>query len=413
MVIPPTSFTASSAPAQPRLLSALFVRVLVVELGAMSGFYLLLAVVPMHASANGAGGLGAGLTTAVLMFASVAGALSAPRTAARVGYRRLLIGGLVLLGAPALLLPWTAGLGAMLLVATVRGLGFAIVVTAVGALSVTTLHPGRRGEGLGVLGVVAMVPAVTALPAGVWVVEALGFTVAFLLGALMVLMVVPVTLGLPRVVATSEPDTETGLVSMARRPGTLGPAVVFAVAAIASGSVVTFLPGAVSGNHGLATAALFVQALAATITRYLGGRSSDRHGPHRLVVPGVLLVAGGMGASALTGSPGAVLAGMVVFGAGFGLVQTASLNLMLDAATPAQYGAVSAAWNLAYDVGWGVGAAAVGVLVTSVGFPLAFAATAAATLAMLPTARRISVADPTVDIGRCSTTIDAERPSRT
>lgn len=112
------------------------------------------------------------------------------------------------------------------------------------------------------------------------------------------------------------------------------------------------------------------------------------------MVPGVLLVAGGTGASALTGSPVAVLGGIAVFGAGFGLVQTASLNLMLDAATPAQYGAVSAAWNLAYDVGWGTGAAAVGVLVTSVGLQFAFAATAVATLAMLPTASRISVACP-------------------
>lgn len=145
----------------------------------------------------------------------------------------------------------------MLLVATVRGLGFAIVVTAVGALAVTTLHPGRRGEGLGVLGVVAMVPAVTALPAGVWMVEALGSTVAFLLGALMVSMVVPVSLGLPRVVAVSKPDTETWLLSMARRPGTLAPAVVFAVTAVASGSVVTFLPGAddhpLPGRVGLPT----------------------------------------------------------------------------------------------------------------------------------------------------------------
>ncbi len=50
---------------------------------------------------------------------------------------------------------------------------------------------------------------------------------------------------------------------------------------------------------------------------------------------------------------------------------------------------MSAVWNVAYDLGWGVGAAAVGLLVTSVGIPVAFAATAAAAVAMLPLARSV------------------------
>jgi predicted MFS family arabinose efflux permease len=385
-----TTTAALSAPvgapqtARVRLLTPGFARLLAVDLGAMTGFYLLLAVVPMHASAHGADGLGAGLTTAVLMFASVAGELATPRVAARVGYRRLLVAGLVLLGAPAFALVWVTGLVPMLLVGVVRGLGFAVVVTATGALAAATLPVERRGEGLGLMGVVSMVPAVTALPAGVWLAGSLGTSAAFVLGAVAVLAVVPVCLGLPR--DTEEHEAESGLGSLARRPGTVAPAVVFAVAAVAGGAVVSFLPGAVAGHAGLAAVALFVQALTATAARYAGGRRSDRHGPHALLVPGVALVATGMGLAALTGSPAAVLLGMAAFGTGFGLVQTASLNLMLGAATPAQYGAVSAAWNVAYDLGWGLGAAAVGVLVTSVGFPVAFAATAVAAVAMLPLA---------------------------
>jgi predicted MFS family arabinose efflux permease len=68
---------------------------------------------------------------------------------------------------------------------------------------------------------------------------------------------------------------------------------------------------------------------------------------------------------------------------------------MLAAATPTQYGAVSAAWNVAYDLGWGMGSAAVGLVVASAGFPVAFAVTAAAVAAMLPLARSISAAGGT------------------
>jgi predicted MFS family arabinose efflux permease len=377
----------------PRLLTPAFVRLLVVDLGAMTGFYLLLAVVPMHAAAHGAGGLGAGLTTAVLMFASVAGELATPRVAARVGYRRLLVAGLVLLGAPAFALSWIVGLGGLLLVGVVRGLGFAVVVTATGALAAGTLPAERRGEGLGLMGVVSMLPAVTALPAGVWLADRLGASAVFGLGAVVVLAVVPVCLGLPR--DSEQHEEESGLGSLVRRPRTFAPAVVFAVAAVAGGAVVTFLPSAVGGTAGLAAPALFLQALTATMARYLGGRHSDRRGPHGLLVPGVALAAVGMGFAALTSSPVAVLVAMAVFGVGFGLVQTASLNLMLAAATPAQYGAVSAAWNVAYDLGWGMGSAAVGLVVASAGFPVAFAVTAAAVAAMLPLARSISAAGGT------------------
>ncbi|MET0524239.1 MAG: MFS transporter [Nocardioides sp.] len=373
--------------ARARMLTPGFIRLLGVDLGAMTGFYLLLAVVPMHAAAHGSGGLGAGLTTAALMFASVAGELATPRAAARFGYRRLLATGLVLLGAPAFALTWVTDLVPLLLVGVVRGLGFAVVVTATGALAASTLPAERRGEGLGLLGVVSMVPAVTALPAGVWVTEACGPATVFTVGALVVIAVVPLALCLrPEASTDAEPSKHDGIVSLVHRPGALVPAVVFTVAAVAGGAVVTFLPDAVSTHAGLAAPALFVQALAATVTRYLGGRWSDRHGPHGLLLPGTALAAVGMGLAALTGSPAAVLLGMAVFGAGFGLVQTASVNLMLAAATPAQYGAVSAVWNVAYDLGWGLGAAAVGLLVTSLGVPLAFAATAAAVATMLPLA---------------------------
>ena len=75
--------------------------------------------------------------------------------------------------------------------------------------------------------------------------------------------------------------------------------------------------------------------------------------------------------------PVAVIAGAAVFGAGFGVTQNASLALMYDRVPKSGYSAVSALWNLAYDGGMGLGAAAFGVLVVHTGYPAAFALTAA------------------------------------
>jgi len=83
-----------------------------------------------------------------------------------------------------------------------------------------------------------------------------------------------------------------------------------------------------------------------------------------------------------------VVAGMAVFGAGFGLAQAASLNAMLQRARRSQFGTVNAVWNAAYDLGWGVGAIGIGMLVTTAGYATAFAVTAALTLLAVPTAAR-------------------------
>src|SRR6476659_279480 len=155
----------------PRLLSRELTLYFVSAFGSMTSFYLLLAVVPLYATAAGAGGVGAGLPTGALMLATVASELATPALLARLGYRLVLAVGLVLLGAPALALTRPAGLATVLAVCLVRGVGLAILVVAGSSLVASLAPPERRSEGLGVLGVVVGVPGVLALPAGVWLVE--------------------------------------------------------------------------------------------------------------------------------------------------------------------------------------------------------------------------------------------------
>jgi predicted MFS family arabinose efflux permease len=119
------------------------------------------------------------------------------------------------------------------------------------------------------------------------------------------------------------------------------------------------------------------------VTRWLAGRYADRRGGVRLLAPAVLLTAAGLaaigvGVAVLAGSAVAVLGGMVALGVGFGVAQSASLTTMLARVEPAAYGTVNAVWNLAYDLGWGAGSLAVGVLVGAVGYGPAFVVTAVA-----------------------------------
>jgi len=358
-----------------------------VTLGASISFYLLLSVVPLYASSAGAGGNAAGLATGALMFATVAGELVTPRLTARYGYRMALAAGLVLLGAPALALTASASLALVTAVCIVRGLGFAITVVAGGAITASLIPAERRGEGLALAGVVSGVPALTALPLGVWLAGRIGAAPVFAAGAGAALAALAALPGLPGK-SGGRPAAPLGIAGALRTAALLRPAIAFAATTVAAGIIVTFVPLAVTGSGGVAVLALFAQSAAATVSRYLAGRHGDRHGPARLLVPALVAASLGMLLLALTAVPAGVIAGSLVFGTGFGVAQNASLSLMYERVPASGYDAVSALWNLSYDAGMGVGAAGFGLVAGWTGYPVAFAVIAAAMLTALVPARR-------------------------
>ncbi|HEY8453832.1 MAG TPA: MFS transporter [Natronosporangium sp.] len=379
---------------RPPLLSPALLCVFAASLAGMTGFYLLLSVVPRYASDGGAGKVGAGATTAALLLSTVAAELAAPRVIARWGYRSTFGAGLFLLGAPALLLPLSSGLPLILGVSLVRGLGFGLVVVLGSALVAELVPPDRRGEGLGVFGVVIGVPGVLALPSGVFLVDQVGYPAVLAAGGIAALVGLPAVAGVPARPGGAGGDAPgggsggqrpVGIGSVVRAPELMWPAVVFAATATAGGIVVTFVPLAVPTASGLAPAALLVQATAAVVGRWWAGWYGDRVGPDRLILPGLVVSVVGILSLVMVPAAVPVLAAAVLFGTSFGAMQTASLALMFNRAGAERYGAVSALWNIAFDAAMGVGAMGFGVVANAAGYPAAFATTATLMLlAVLP-----------------------------
>ena len=372
-----------AAEARPRLVTRPLLLRFVTVVGSSASFYLLLSVVPAYAqSVPGRGSDKAGLVTGALMLATVAGELMAPWLAARCGYRVVLGAGLLLLGAPALALTVSQSMGWIVAVCLVRGLGFAFTLVAGGALTASLIPPERRGEGLALIGVVAGVPSLVGLPLGAWLALHTGYGPVCAVAALIALVSIAAVPGLPG--REAAPGPPLGIFAGARS-GTLGrPTAVFAVTAVGAGIVVTFLPLAVApGYSGAVAAALFVQPAAATASRWFAGRRADRRGAVGLVVPGLVVSAAGILVVALTGVPVAVVVGAAVFGAGFGITQSATITLMYSRVPASGYGTVSALWNVAYDAGMGLGAVGFGAVAGLTGYPWAFVLTALLMLAAL------------------------------
>lgn len=217
----------------------------------------------------------------------------------------------------------------------------------------------------------------------------MGYESVFVTTAVVTLLALLSLPGLPRTAPAITGEGHQSVLAGLRNAVLVRPATIFAASAGAAGVLVTFLPLATTDRPAwVAAAALLAQPAASTVARWAAGRLGDRYGSGRLLVPGLVLAAAGMAAIAFTGTPSLVIGGALVFGAGFGVLQNATLALMYARVPAGGEGPVSAIWNAAYDLGMAAGALCAGLVVTSIGYPGTFLLAAVVILPALALVRR-------------------------
>ena len=323
--------------------------------GAFASFYLLLGVVPLFAREQGHGDFGGAISTAVFMLATVLAELVTTRVMRAIGTKYVLAVGVALMTVPVFALLLDPSLVLILIVSIVRGIGFAFVVVASSTMVADLAPEGKRGEWIGLYGVVVSVPSIVFLPFGVWLIDHVGFAALFVAaGSCVVFAVITAVVRIPVPVAKEL----TSMLHALRTRRVLPLAIVFTVSALASGLLITYLP--LDFDRGTAAIGLFLMGVATTAARWLAGRFGDRRDAMLLLVPALILAV--LGLLMVLFVPALMIVGAVLFGAAFGALQNASIHLMFDATGPSGFGAVSAIWNIAFDLGLGLGAFAFGVL---------------------------------------------------
>jgi predicted MFS family arabinose efflux permease len=307
------------------------------------------------------------------MLSTVLTQIQMPRILGRYGYRRTLAAGLLFLGVPALFYAYAKMLVPILAVTLLRGVGFGIVTVVFAALVVELAPPGRRGEALGLLGVAITLPNIFCNALGLWLVGQFGYGVVFLLGGVAPLLGLVMVIGIRSAAPSGKGEEEEGagfFAGLGRAP-LLRIFLLFAATTMAGGVILTFLPLAVPGSGAFSAAsALLVVGITSTASRWWAGRFGDRRDPRLLLAPGLLACAAGMVCLPLGGV--VLLAGAILFGTGFGLLQNATLILMMGRVAKSEYGLGSTLWNAAFDTGTGIGAFSFGFVISAVGFSWSF-----------------------------------------
>jgi predicted MFS family arabinose efflux permease len=226
---------------------------------------------------------------------------------------------------------------------------------------------------------------VLALPAGVWLAGHHLATVAAVMAVVTGLTPLVAIRWLPAGGGAKETATEQAERGDRSRASRYRLPLIFAASTIAAGVLDSFLALTKGVPSSTASAALLVSSIAATLSRWQAGRHGDRYGHARLLIPALVLAAVGMITLLWLASPIAIFAGMVLFGAAFGVIENATFALLIEQQPEAR---ASALWNFAYDAGYGLGPAAFGLFSARTGYPVAFALTGVLMIAVLPAALR-------------------------
>ncbi len=254
-----------------------------------------------------------------------------------------------------------------------HGIGIAAYTTSGSVMAADICPPTRRGEGMGYYGM-SMNLAMTIGPAlGAALIGVIGFQGLFWLSASLALS------SLLLVQFISEPIRPHAYASagMKRPPlfsrAALFPGFIAMCMTMTFGTVVSFLPLFVR-DHELGNPGWFftVYAIVVVASRPFAGQWSDRFGRMAVIIPGMVLLAMAMTSLAYATTQWGLLGSAVLQGLGFGCVHPAIMAWVVDRSTAHDRGPALATLMGAFDVGVGLSAIGLGIVLQHTSFTVLY-----------------------------------------
>ncbi|MDR1088781.1 MAG: MFS transporter [Coriobacteriales bacterium] len=340
-----------------------------------SNFYLLAVVTAGYAIDHFEADSGtAGLVTGIFVVGALVSRLVAGKMLGLLSYRRTLVIGLLIALASSLFYPLAPTVAAFILVRTVHGFGFGIIVSATSTIVADIVPTARSGRGMGYFQLSATVATALGPFVAVFLSELGNYTLIFLIcsGLLLIALVLVAFLRL-RTITLSPEERESfrgfklrSIIELPVMP--VSTLVMFMYLSYAA--IVAFLALFTWDVDLPGTASWFFIAYAAIIivSRPLVGHLFDRWGPRPLIFPGLVVLTVGFVLLSQMQDPVMLIISALCVGLGQGAVQAVTLATVAKITPPHRKGVATTTYFLMADVGYSLGPMLSGVLLPFVGF---------------------------------------------
>ncbi|GAA3287031.1 MFS transporter [Arthrobacter citreus] len=338
-------------------------------------FYLLMTTMALYAVERFAASDGAsGFASGSFVIGALVARIFSGKFLDFIGRRKLLLGGLAVFTAAALLYPFADSLGALLAIRLIHGAAFGAASTSISASVMGLIPARRRGEGTGYFGISTTLATAVGPFLAVLIVDSMTYDFLFLASAACAALALAVALMLKL------PERTPTAAEQARKwhlrftdiidPAALAIASIMFVAGASYAGVLTFINSYAQSENLVTAASTFFLVYAAVVlaSRLFMGRLHDIYGDNAVIYP--TLVSFAVGLALLAWAPnGFVMAAAGVFvGIGFGALVPTAQAVAVTMAPPHRIGLATSTFFIMMDAGVGLGPLALGALVPLTGF---------------------------------------------
>jgi MFS family permease len=312
----------------------------------------------------------AGILSASYAAGTLLGSLPAGFVASRVGPRRTVIGGLLLLGVSSLVFGFAEHIVLLDGARFIQGIAGALIWSGALTWLITTAPEEKRGSVIGTALGTAVAGALLGPALGA-IAGSIGTEPVF---SSVLVITVLLSLGASRLAETTVPESQSlgeVMTTLGSRP-VLESAVFVAVPSVMFGAIEVLVPLRIDdldGGHGLIAAGFIAGAALEAMLAPLAGRISDRVGRRLPYVIGLSICAVAMVLIAVVPTLSEVLIGLIVTSLGAGLCFAPALTLISDVAEASNLhqGFAAGLSNMAWASGQVIGGVGGGVIASLTG----------------------------------------------
>jgi MFS family permease len=338
-----------------------------------SSFLLMLAILPLYVKDDlGGSDSEVGLIIGVFAFAALFPRPFIGREIDKSGSKRFLIAGAIIFIISSLLYLVATSVPSLLAVRVVHGIGMACFHTAAFTFIAELAPPNRRGEAMGIWGMMSTIATAVAPYGGLLLRDAYGDSIVFVAGALCAasaLVLIAYVREPKREV--SAPGSHTGGLI---EPSVFTPATLVLLMTLVYGAVQSFVL-LYADERGIEGKGLYFTAFALAVfaARLFGGRLADQRGRWAVILPSLALAVVAMLIMAITTTLPMLLLVGVLYGLAFGSAQPALTALAIDLVPAVRRGAGMATFTSSFEAGIGTGSIVMGLIAAQSSYSVMFA----------------------------------------
>jgi predicted MFS family arabinose efflux permease len=346
---------------------------------------LLLGVLPLYLKEDlGGSDAEVGLIIGVFAFSALFPRPFIGREIDRGGSRRFLVAGAAVFVVSSLLYVVADSIPLLLAVRMLHGVGMAAFHTAAFTFIAQLAPPTRRGEAMGIWGLMSTFATATGPFLGLELRAAAGNAALFVASAGCAAAALAL-ISVVREPARDEPVApRAGPAGGLFERAVMTPAVISALFTMIYGATQSFVL-LYAAERDIAQKGLYFTVFAGAVlaSRVFGGRLADRYGRWSVILPAMALAAVAMLTLAVASNLALLLLAAALFGLSFGAGNPALTALAIDLVRPERRGAGMATFTSSFELGIGSGSIVMGLVAGATGYSVMFAICALFPLAAL------------------------------